>query len=258
MRSSPLGLRTRVLAALVIRETSARFGRSWGGYLWAVGEPLGGIVLLSVAFSFVVHAPPLGKSFVLFYATGVIPFLTYSAVAAGAMNALQANRGLFVYPVVTPLDSILARAVLETLTFVVIAVLFFPALIRLTGEDPVTDPAAFALAMALAAALGLGVGTANAVVATLFPAWRAIWSVLNRPLFIISGVLFPFDAVPDDLRPVIHANPLTHVIAVMRAAFYGKAQAVHASPAFVLFVAGALFAVAGLVLAARPSRFAAA
>ncbi len=48
--------RLRVLAALIIRETSARFGRSWGGYIWAIAEPTGGIVLLSVAFSLITLA----------------------------------------------------------------------------------------------------------------------------------------------------------------------------------------------------------
>ena len=34
----------RVVAALVLREMGTRFGRSSGGYLWAIAEPLGGIL----------------------------------------------------------------------------------------------------------------------------------------------------------------------------------------------------------------------
>ena len=37
----------RVLFALVVREMATKFGRSWGGYLWAIAEPLGGILLLT-------------------------------------------------------------------------------------------------------------------------------------------------------------------------------------------------------------------
>ena len=73
--------RLRVLFALIVRDMSAKFGRSVGGYLWAVAEPLGGIVLLAVAFSLALRTPPIGTSFLFFYATGVIPFSLYSNVA---------------------------------------------------------------------------------------------------------------------------------------------------------------------------------
>ena len=63
----------RVLFALVVREMSTKFGRSWGGYIWAIAEPLGGILLLTIAFSFAFRKPPLGSNFALFYATASSP-----------------------------------------------------------------------------------------------------------------------------------------------------------------------------------------
>ena len=65
--------RLRVLFALMVREMGTTFGRSWGGYFWAIAEPLGGILLLSLAFGLALRTPPLGSSFMLFYATGYIP-----------------------------------------------------------------------------------------------------------------------------------------------------------------------------------------
>ncbi len=247
--------KARILAALVIRETAARFGRSWGGYVWAVAEPLGGVVLLSVAFSFIVHSPPLGHSFAVFYATGLIPFLLYNAVAGGAMAAPAANRGLLSYPAVTPLDTVVARAGLETLTYCLIAALFLPALVLWVDEHPVIEPGYVTLSLALGAVLGLGVGAANAVLAQAWPAWRAVWSVINRPLFFLSGVLFPLHSLPDDLAPVIWWNPVTHVIAAMRAGFYGPDQADVTGALYTGFVAAVLFAVSGLAMVRNAGRF---
>ena len=48
--------RLRVIFALIVRDMNVKFGRSVGGYLWAIAEPLGGIVLLAVAFSLVAMA----------------------------------------------------------------------------------------------------------------------------------------------------------------------------------------------------------
>ena len=56
--------RLRVIAALIIRDMSARFGRSAGGYFWALAEPLGGILLLSVAFQFALRSPEPIAAFV--------------------------------------------------------------------------------------------------------------------------------------------------------------------------------------------------
>lgn len=241
-RSFP-GPRLGVLAALVLRETTARFGRVAGGFVWAIAEPIGGILLLTFAFSFIVRTPPLGTSFALFYATGLMPFLMYNAVANGAMGAIQANRGLLTYPVVTVLDTILARATLDTLTHAVIAALLYPGFILWLDLVVEFDASAMVLAMAMCAALGLGVGALNAVIIAFFPTWRQIWSVLNRPLFIVSGVLFTPDAVPDAMGTIVLWNPVSHLIAETRAAFYGPAPAYFVSPLYVTGVALALFAI---------------
>lgn len=48
----------RTVMALVLREMSSRYGRSPGGYIWAVLEPVGTILILSIAFSFMLRSPP--------------------------------------------------------------------------------------------------------------------------------------------------------------------------------------------------------
>ena len=67
----------RAIGALVLREMATTFGRSPGGWLWAVAEPVAVIALLSFAFSLAFRSPSLGTSFPLFYATGYLPFLLF-------------------------------------------------------------------------------------------------------------------------------------------------------------------------------------
>ena len=73
----------RVVAALMLREMDTRFGRAAGGYLWAIAQPLGAILLLAVAFSLMLRTPPMGTSFMLFYATGIVPFNMYRSISTG-------------------------------------------------------------------------------------------------------------------------------------------------------------------------------
>lgn len=226
--------RLRVLFALIVRETGTRFGRSYGGYIWAIAEPLGGIVLLTVAFSLALRRPPLGTNFALFYATGVIPFMVYSNVVRSVAGAVVTNRGLLRYPVVTALDTVFAKLVLEVLTMVVVGVLLFTGIILIFAPDIRLDPAAMVSSVGLAAMLGLGIGTLNCVLFGFFPTWKNFWAVLTRPLFIMSAMFYLFESLPVRVQAVLWYNPLVHIVGLMRSGFYGTYDADYASPLYVL------------------------
>lgn len=246
--------RLRVVLALAIREMGAKFGRSAGGYAWAVAEPLGGILLLAVVFSLALRAPPLGSSFVLFYATGMIPFYMFNAMAKGVGAAISSSKGLLTYPVVGALDAVLAKFILNFLTILLIAILLFSGIIWVRDLHVNLDIAAVALAFLMAALLGLGVGAANCVLFGFFPTWKNVWAVLTRPLFIVSAIFFTYESVPPSFQQVLWFNPVVHVIGVMRAGFYGAYHPSYVSYPYVLGIALGLF-VAGAYLLRRHASF---
>ena len=79
----------RTIIALVLREMGATYGQSPGGYVWAIVQPIGIIVILSIGFSLLVRSPSLGTSFLLFYATGFLPFDMYSILTQKISAALK-------------------------------------------------------------------------------------------------------------------------------------------------------------------------
>ena len=74
------GLRT--ILALILREMAATYGRSPGCYVWAILEPVLGIALLSAVFALGFRTPQLGTNFALFFASGLMPFVMFTTVAA--------------------------------------------------------------------------------------------------------------------------------------------------------------------------------
>ena len=84
----------RAIMALVLREMATRYGRSPGGYIWALAEPLGMIFMLSIAFEALVRVPPLGNNFILFFATGYLPFQLYISVSNNVGRAINFSRAL--------------------------------------------------------------------------------------------------------------------------------------------------------------------
>lgn len=240
--------RLRVLFALVVREMGTTFGRTWGGYFWAIAEPLGGILLLSLAFGLALRTPPLGSSFMLFYATGYIPYNTYRGVSADVTSAIRSNKGLLSYPVVTVLDAVLSKFLLSTLTMLVVGIILYTAIILTLAQPVQIDIGAITLAFFLSALIGLGVGAVNCVLFGFFPIWRSIWKILSRPTFIASGVLFLYESVPGALQEVLWFNPVAHVIGLMRAGIYGGYHPTWVSVPYVVGVALALFVIGAYLL----------
>ncbi len=254
MRPKPRFQALRVIGALMIREMITRYGRSAGGYIWALLEPIGMIAILSLAFSPFIRVPPIGESFIFFYATGYVPFHMYSEIAGNTSNAVHLNRSLMQFPMVTPLDAILARFFLSVLTLIVVTLIVFTG-IAIIVEEPVRAHLGPLLSgLVCAALLGLGVGTLNAVLFPFFPVWRNLWLILNRPLFIISAVFFTFESMPGHLQDLLWWNPLVHVVGQVRAAFYPVYEGVYVSLGYVLAIAFGTF-ILGAALLARHKTF---
>lgn len=210
----------RTIAALVMREMATTHGRSPGGYLWAILEPAAGIALLSALFSLGFRNPAIGTNFAIFYATGLVPFLMFTDLSNKVAMALLYSKPLLAYPSVTFIDALLARFLINLLTHIMVSYVVFVGIVMMFETRTIPDIAGIALATVMCAVLALGVGTMNAVLFTALPIWQRVWSILTRPLLLISGVIFIFDNVPQPYQDYLWWNPLIHVIGQMRDSFY--------------------------------------
>ncbi|TMV82773.1 sugar ABC transporter permease [Thioclava sp. BHET1] len=243
----------RATGALLLREMATSYGRSPGGYLWAVLEPLGGIAILSAAFSAFLHRPALGENFPLFYATAILPFLAFQGLCQKTAQALQYSRPLLTYPVITHIDAIFARFLLGALTHLIVFILVICGLQSVYGLRLQLDFAAILNALAMTAALGLGLGTLFCFLRSALPLWDTLWSIINRPLFLMSGVFYLYDGLPLPLRGWLWWNPLLQISGEMRQGFYPGYNASYVSPAYVYAVALTAFTT-GLLLLHRRHR----
>ena len=240
----------RVFAALMLREMITRYGRSFGGYIWAVVEPMAVIGMLSLVFSQFLDSPPYGESFLLFFSTGYLPFFFFISVAGQVGSGLSVNRELLQLPMVKPLDVLIARFVLAFLTLLFVSVIVFGIVSITVHHSLHIDPVALIAAFASASALGLGVGTLNAFLFALLPAWRQVWGLLSAPLMILSGIFYTLDSMPSQIQDVLIWNPLVHSVGITRAAFFPSYHADYANLGYVMALAVAML-LPGLFLIAR-------
>lgn len=210
----------RNIMALMLREMVSVYGHKPGGYLWAVAQPIGGIALLAVGFSLVLRTPPLGTSFILFFATGVLPYAMFAKTSRTVSRALVFSRNLLVFPVVGWAEAIIARFILNSLVQFIVSVIVISAILIVTETSLLIEPVLPLISMFLAGLLGLGVGLLNAVLIGFFPIWENIWGIATRPLFLASGIVFLYEDMPQLAQDIIWWNPLVHVTSISRDGFY--------------------------------------
>jgi capsular polysaccharide transport system permease protein len=203
-------------------------GESRLGYLWALVGPTVYLVALILLFDFVFHRRvPLGKSTALFGLTGVIPYYMFYKIASYASGAVASNRGLLTLPPVKLLDVIWARIILESATYLLIGFLMFLVLYFVGIPDALPfDFLPVIEACMLGIALGAGVGLINIVASSYFHNWMIFFNVTSTPLWLLSGLWFVPEQVPEGARYWLSYNPLVHLISLFRLGFYPEYKAV--------------------------------
>ncbi|MEM8650229.1 MAG: ABC transporter permease [Pseudomonadota bacterium] len=215
-----LAVKWRVIIALVGREMVTSYGNRKLGYIWALLEPTAFIIIFLIIRVYIRDKLPFGESALLFMMTGIVTFRLFIALGSRTLSAITANQGLLTYPQVRPMDAIFARIVMQSLTMIVIMVLFYIGISILEDVRIIVHPGRFTLGVILTLYVGAGVGSLNAVVASILPSWTAIWSMLSLPLLIMSGIFYVPIELPPAAQSVLFWNPVIHCVEIVRSSSY--------------------------------------
>lgn len=223
---------TRVVEALILRETRTRFGRNYLGYLWGVIEPVLWIMSFWLLHQMGMRSSRSNLDFVGFIATGLIPYTMFRSTATRCISAIEGNRGLLFYPQIRPLDLVVSRSILEVGTlYVVFAVIVgFNGLA--TEQFAVDDPLKVIIGMAATGLLGATLGLTLCASGAYTKAVERIVSPMLRPLFFVSGIFFTANELPSNVREVLMFNPILHCVEIVRDGWFPQYTAHHASPLY--------------------------
>jgi capsular polysaccharide transport system permease protein len=237
VRRVPRFTSVRTIGALILREMNTSYGRNPGGYIWAVLQPAAGIAIMVAVFSVGFRSPPLGTNFAIFYATGLLPFMAFMDIAGKIGQSLNYSRAFLAYPRISFMDAILARFILNYLTQLLVNYILIASILLLYETRTTLEMDRVALAYAMVASASFGIGLLNCFLMSQFRVWQQVWSILMRPMFLISGIFFMYDDIPEPYRSYLWYNPLMQITGEMRAAFYVNYDAGYVSPGYVFSIA---------------------
>ncbi len=237
----------RIVAAFILREIATRYGRSPGGYIWAFIEPLAFVFIMTTLMSSFGRSPPIGDSFVLFYSTGYMGFSLYRTMETYLASSISANRALMSYPVVAPIDAVVGRLILQGVTIIVVTTIIGLGAISTSRHPHAIEWRAIIEAASLAWTLALGVATINIVLFFLFPLYQKIYEIISRPLLLLSGVFYMPNMMPHPISDYILFNPISHVVLLFRAGFYGYPSTAGLDTAYLVEISSATLSI-GMIL----------
>ncbi len=222
----------QVIQALVLREIRTRFGHYRLGYPWALAEPVAHVAVLSIIFG--LRSPTVAGNvdFPLFLATGIIPYLLFHRMVMRGMSTVEGNRALFSYRQVKPIDTLIARAILEVVIYGAVFVVFMTGAAWLGFDVAVHDPLPVLMVFLLLALLGLGLGSLACVAATMFTDTTQVVPIVLRPLYFISGIFFSVERLPAEYRDYLLWNPVLHALELIREHYFREIDASFGDPLY--------------------------
>lgn len=204
-----------------MREIKTRLGGHWTGVVWLLGVPVAQLAMFVWMNSMIRGRDTHGLyPWASFLICGMMPYRLFKSLWTSLTNAPSANRGLFGFRQVKPMDTYLARTVLDVLLDTVTYLLIAVGLWRI-GFSPIFphDPLAFMGIVGVFVATGFGMGMTWSVLVGFSPRIGTFTSIVSMPLMIVSGVIFPLHGMPAEMLSWLLLNPILHLVELARVAF---------------------------------------
>lgn len=211
-------------------------------------------MMLMVLFGFVYHKVVNGIDGVIFIMTGLLGYFTFIRTATQCMNSVSANIALFTFRQVKPVDTVLVRAMLEGFIMLISIIVLLLGL-SLFNYNVIPE---YMLGVILSFLglwlLGMGCGLVFSVGKELVPEIGNIINLLLRPLYFISGIMFPAMIVPQPYRSILMLNPLANGLEILRGSFSSSYHIPPETSLAYLFGSAIVLIYFGLALHLRFSR----
>lgn len=217
---SVLREKRNVMAAVILRDMRTRFFNHGLGFLIVSLWPLAHMLILIAIYTLLGRTAPFGDSLPVFFATGLIPTLTFMYVSRFMSMSLVLNRPMLAFPVVKVLDIMAARAILEIIA-AFLTLFFVFGILLLAGDNPFPrDPFQALYAYLSLILLSIGVGTIAGVITMFLQFFSTLYALFIILVYLFSGTLFVVSALPEAVAYALSFNPVLHAIEWIRLAYY--------------------------------------
>jgi len=235
-----LAIQSRVIGALLLRETITRYGRNNIGILWLIVEPM--LFTLGItALWYLGNLHTLSDiPIVAFAVTGYSSVLIWRNATNRCSKAIEPNLGLMYHRNVKVMDLFITRILLEliggTASLIILTILFVFLNVMEWPKDIGIVLVGWLLLCWFAFALGFIVGACS----ERWETFERMWHVVNYLMFPLSGAVYMVDWLPSLAQEAILWLPMVNGVEMVRHGYLGNMVHTHENPSY--------FAIANLFL----------
>jgi capsular polysaccharide transport system permease protein len=209
-----------VLRALIGRQIKSRFGEYQLGFVWMILEPLTGVLVIGFVIGTLAQRTVPEIPYVFFLLNGFMLMQLLIGCMNAGVSAVNAGKGLLVYPAVKPIDPFFARFLFQLIITIFAYSVFCLAALWLGVDFSLANLGTVLSCYLITWVIGSGLGLILGVSVAHYPEIEMVMNFLQRPILFISAVLFPASALSTQAREWLMWNPLVHTIEQARHALF--------------------------------------
>jgi lipopolysaccharide transport system permease protein len=223
-----LGLlwRYRDLVALFVwRDFTALYKQTILGPGWHVVQPLLTTLTYTVVFSMVARIPTDGVPPFLFYLAGIVVWTYFGTTLTLTSTTFVVNAQMlgkvYFHRLVLPVSIVISNLISFGIQFSIFLLVWGYFMWSGTPVRPTAWIFLAPVLVAMVAGYALGAGI---IVSALTVRYRDLAKLVAFGVqlgMFLTPVIYPLSQVPERLRPIVEANPLTPVVEGFRLAFLG-------------------------------------
>jgi len=208
-----------LILQLTRRDITARYKRSVLGIAWTMLNPLGMMIVLSIAFSHIFKFET-EFGYPAFVLSGILSWNFFSQTTTAAMVNLVWGGGIL-HRIYIPRTSFAIAAIATGLVNFLLATVPLFLIMMITGVPLRPTILFLPVSMILLASFALGVGLLISTFAVYYPDVSEMYSIAMYGWMYLSPVIYPIDILPENFRFwITHLNPMYFFIELYRLPIY--------------------------------------
>lgn len=206
-----------LIKQLIRRDVLTRYKRSVLGVAWTMLNPLGMMVVLTLAFSSLFSTT---RAFAVYLLIGLIVWGFFAQTTTAAMSHL-AWGGTLIHRIYIPRTVFAISSVGTGLVNLILSLVPLAGVMAVT-RTPLRAPALFLpVALLLLALFALGVGLLLSALAVYFPDVTEMYQIALLAWMYLTPIIYPEEIVPEAYRAwMFGLNPMYYLVRLFRLPLY--------------------------------------
>jgi capsular polysaccharide transport system permease protein len=209
-----------VQKALFLRELTKRLTQSRIGLFMTFFEPF-----YQVAFMVILKVLIFGREsenfdYVIFVAIALTGIILFKNILTTSIGAFVANKNLFLYRQVKPIDTIISRVVIEVFLSSIVILIFTTIAFYFEFDTNVENLLIVALAYIWLVVFAFSLGVFFAVMNTYTQVIGNFVKLSMRGIAIMSATFYTLDMLSPELIEILLYNPLVHFMEMLHAGYF--------------------------------------